>query len=275
MKPCTRFDYNSFKGNEGNLMQHWVLCELLNSVSNHFTDLTYVDAHSMAPLARQRTSSNSKFDTVFEQLPGQKSSYEQAWQELSPEPGTYPNSANFVKQLWPIPRDCSMLLCEIDDETVSLLRSWAAQLKDLDIEIADGDWRNRFQKGLPKPKGLMFISFDPYMFNRHLHKIHTGNMCQTDLDLLIKATCSCPEILVQLSTYSTNDGNPQGKVIKVIRSKLTANGFDEVAVIKPNKMMMSLIYQRGLTFIDELTSLCLRFKKWFDFVVLNTNLQRY
>ena len=265
-----------FKGNEGNLMQHWVLCELLSSACNHFTHLTYVDAYSMAPIARQRTSSSIKFDTVFAQLPGQESLYEQAWQELSLGPGTYPNSANFVQQLWHLPSNYSMLLCEVDDETVSLLRSWASQLNGLDIEIANEDWRNRFLKGLPKPRGLMFITFDPCMFNRHPRIRSPGNMYQIDLDILIKMTRSYPEILIQLSTYDVNDDNPQERVIDVIRSKLTANGFGEVAIIRPSKSkkMMSLIYQRGLTFIDELNSLPHRFRNWFDFVVLNTYLQK-
>ena len=168
-----------------------------------------------------------------------------------------------------------MVLCEKDAETVSLLLSWASQLNGLDIEIANGDWRNRFQKGLPRPRGLMFISFDPYMFNRHPCNISPGNMYQTDLDLLIKMTRSYPEILIQLSTYDVNYDNPQKMVIEDIRSKLTANRFEEVAIIRPSKSkkMMSLIYQRGLTFIDELTSLPHRFKNWFDFVVLNTYLQ--
>ena len=102
-------------------------------------------------------------------------------------------------------------------------------------------------------------------------------MYQTDLDLLINMTRSCSEILIQLSTYDVNDDNPQERVIEDIRSKLTANGFEEVAIIRPgkSKKMMTLIYQRGLgpTFIDELHSLPDRFKNWFDFVVLNTYLQ--
>ena len=254
-------------------MQHWVLCELINSLSIHYTHLTYVDAHSMAPIARQRTSSSTKFDTVFKQLPGQESIYEQAWQKLSLEPETYPNSANFVQYLWHLPDNCSMLLCEKDHETVTLLQAWASQLNGLDIEIAYGDWRNRFRKGLPKPKGVVFISFDPCMFNRHPRKISPRNMYQTDLDLLIKMTRSFPEILVQLSTYDVNDCNPQEKVIEAIRSKLTANGYGEVAIIRPgkSKKIMTLIYQRGLTFINELTSLPHRFRNWFDYVVLSTN----
>ena len=99
-------------------------------------------------------------------------------------------------------------------------------------------------------------------------------MYQTDLDLLIKVTRSYPEILIQLSTYDANDDNPQHKVIKDFRLKLSANGFGEVAIIRPNKKMMSLIYQRGLIFIDELTSISHKFKNWFDFVVLNSSLPR-
>ena len=91
-------------------------------------------------------------------------------------------------------------------------------------------------------------------------------MYQTDLDLLIKVTRSFPEMLIQLSTYSTNDNNAQEKVIEDIRLKLSANEFEEVAIVKPNKMMMSLIYQRGLVLIDELTSLSHRFRNWFDFI---------
>ena len=124
--------------------------------------------------------------------------------------------------------------------------------------------------------GLMYISFYPYMFNPHPRNISPGNMYQIDLDLLIKMTRSYPEILIQLSTYDVNDCNPQEKVIEVIRSKFAANRFEEVAVIissKSKKMMMSLIYHHGLTFIDELISLSHRFKNWFDSVVLNTYLK--
>ena len=121
--------------------------------------------------------------------------------------------------------------------------------------------------------GLMYISFYPYMFNPHPRNISPGNMYQIDLDLLIKMTRSYPEILIQLSTYDVNDNNPQKRVIEDIRSKLTANGLGEVAIIRPSKKMMSRIYQRGLIFIDELISLSHRFKNWFDSVVLNTYLK--
>ena len=88
---------SSFKGNDDNLMQHWVLCELLAVARKYATHLTFVDAHSMAPIAIHRTEKRAtrsgRFDAVFENLPGQGSSYEQAWHALSPDRGGYPNSA--------------------------------------------------------------------------------------------------------------------------------------------------------------------------------------
>ena len=126
---------SSFKGNDGNLMQHWVLCELLTVARKYTTRLTFIDAHSMASTAIQRTEKKANrrrnFDSVLENLPGQGSSYEQAWQSLSPERGTYPNSANFVTHIWSPPSVCSLLLCERDEQTVSLLRSWAVKHSDI------------------------------------------------------------------------------------------------------------------------------------------------
>ena len=260
---------SSFKGNDGNLMQHWVLCELLAVARKYTTRLTFIDAHSMAPTAIQRTEKKANrrrnFDSVLENFPGQGSSYEQAWQSLSPERGTYPNCANFMTHIWSPPSVCSLLLCERDEQTVSLLRSWAVKHSDIEIEIAAGDWRTRFNRALPKQEGLVFISFDPYMFNRHRRKENPGNMYPADLDRLVDATGSFPEnVLIQLSTYDTNDDNGQNAVAECIRSGLESGGFEEVAIVKPSAKMMSLLYQRRVDFSAELTSLPCRFQTWFD-----------
>lgn len=106
----------SFKGNDGNLMQHWVLCELLTIARSYTSCLTFIDAHAMAPVANQRKDHSCKFDAVFEHLPGQGSCYEKAWQALSPKPGKYPNSANFVTRIWGTPGISSMLLCECNEQ---------------------------------------------------------------------------------------------------------------------------------------------------------------
>ena len=84
---------------------------------------------------------------------------------LAPLKRTYPNSANFVIHIWRTAGISSMLLCECDEQTASSLCTWATEHNDVDIEVASEDWRNWFDHTLPKQDDLVFISFDPYMFN--------------------------------------------------------------------------------------------------------------
>ena len=73
---------SSIKGNDGKLMQHWVLCEQLGVARKYTTRSTFIDAHSIAPIAMHRTEKKAnrrrKLDRVLENLPGPGSSYEQA-----------------------------------------------------------------------------------------------------------------------------------------------------------------------------------------------------
>ena len=258
----------SFRGNNGNLMQHWVLCELLETARRYTAELTFIDAHAMAPLAMRRTpkpAQRGKFDAVLENLPGQGSEYERAWQALAPEPGTYPNSASFVRHIWRASGQCSMLLCETDEWTVSELRSWAAMHGNTGIEIAPGDWRTRFGSWLPKQEGMVLVSFDPYLISKKERKSwESGKMYPEDLDRLVEATRPYKQnILLQLSTYSSNGENTQPEVEVAIRSKLEPACFKEVAIARRNKAMMSLVYQRGVDFSAELTSISSRFDNWF------------
>ncbi len=56
---------STYKGNVGNLMQHWTLCELLSIAGeSEVTGLSFIDAHAMVPLARERTGHGVVFDRV-------------------------------------------------------------------------------------------------------------------------------------------------------------------------------------------------------------------
>ena len=47
----------TYKGNTGNLMQHWTLCETLSTAwDSGVRALNYIDAHAMAPMGLLRTS---------------------------------------------------------------------------------------------------------------------------------------------------------------------------------------------------------------------------
>ena len=106
----------TYTGNKGNLLQHWVLCELVSAARKHVSRLQFIDAHAMAPIAKERTGEDCVFDLVRARLSEHHSSYERAWNELVLHGETgYPNSAGFVKRLWN--GLLFMLLCEVDDAT--------------------------------------------------------------------------------------------------------------------------------------------------------------
>src|SRR5262245_20913290 len=114
----------SYRGNIGNLLQHWVLCELVERGNAYWASLRFVDTYSMAPLATERPKphwSSELFDHTRERT-NRDSIYERAWSDLSSDAAGYPNSAAFVAALWN--GSYSMVLCECDRTTVDELRRW-------------------------------------------------------------------------------------------------------------------------------------------------------
>lgn len=113
----------TFKGNKGNLLQHWVLAELTLLLRSQFPSahLSLIDAHAMSPYAtRSPGASANVFDVVQNRLPGQGSAYEHAWSQMAGQKGSraveYPTTAMFVRHLWRGP--LAMVLCDIDKATI-------------------------------------------------------------------------------------------------------------------------------------------------------------
>ena len=255
-----------YKGNRGNLMQHWTLCELLVSAGNHASGLSFIDAHAMAPLATENKRKDKEFVRIQDGLPGRGSVYEQAWHTLDPNGEGYPNSAAFVREVWE--GQVSMLLCEIDKCTVTDLKAWA--LGCAGVEIAEGDWRETFKKGL-QDAPLALVSFDPYMYNKRREVVarmkekQKGNLYPEDIEWALDAMSSLQDdILIQLSTYDANDGNRQEAVISSVDSILAASAFTLCAVVRVNEKMMSLVYARNVPWSAELANLPDRFKEWLS-----------
>ncbi len=262
----------TYKGNAGNLMQHWTLCELLDIAGKHTSGLNFIDAHAMAPLARERTSTDPKFSRVQEGLSRKKSPYEEAWQRLTPR-GGYPNSAAFVKKVWN--GDFSLLLCETNPSTIQKIKPWLKRVER--SELFQGDWRKRFDEGLPSPSevgladdSLTLFSFDPYMYNSRRRfddpkKRCPGNLYPDDIERALLAMSNLEGgVLIQLSTYSTNDGNSQGAVISSVNSIMVARAFTLCAVVRVNRKMMSLVYARNVSWSAELADLPDGFEKWLS-----------
>ena len=267
----------TYKGNAGNLMQHWTLCELLDIAGKHTSGLNFIDAHAMAPLARERTSTDPKFSRVQEGLSRKKSPYEEAWQRLVPKGQGYPNSAAFVKKVWN--GNFSLLLCETDPSTIEEIKPWLKRVEKSErcksAKLLQGDWRKGFEDGLPSPSevglpddSLTLVSFDPYMYNRHQltkpkNEKQKGNLYPEDIELALCAMSNLKGgILLQLSTYSANYCNSQKDVIPSLNEILEPSAFKLCARVRVDGNMMSLVYACKVSWKAELADLPNRFKEW-------------
>ena len=283
----------TYKGNVGNLMQHWTLCEVLKVAQNNgVTALNYVDAHAMAPWATGCPNPDRIFTSAKKLLPGQKSEYEKAWHSLVQQNNPdgqqdgYPSSAAFVREVWDGPY--SLLLCERNSTTAGEIATWLTNTGKAPKRAEDGpfrgDWRERFGKGLLNPcdmdlpKGsLTLISFDPNLYSVHTFdksakgkpKLYREDLVTTLNALCVSALTNEDPVIIQLSTYSTNGSNPQEAVITSADGVLNGCGFRLVATVRPltrrgtpSKSMMSLIYVRGVSWANELADLPHNFQKW-------------
>ncbi len=269
----------TYKGNVGNLMQHWTLCELLQIAQQQgVPGLNFIDAHAMAPLARTKDGPDSRFNRAEarvrrDHVPHHQweSRYEWAWHHLAPSIG-YPNSAAFVEKVWT--GEFSLSLCEVDWPTIAELGSWLDRVRNLErcknAELFPGDWRDGFDRLLLHPAdvrlspgSLTLVSLDPYRYDPTKdfddgRNKDGGNLYPDDISRLLRAlaTSRVPDpIIIQMSTYSHDRGRAsQGRVIPQIDVALTTQGFsDGVVVTVPNaqgngdhQSIMSLVYARGL-----------------------------
>lgn len=269
-KIIQRLRVAQYRGNVGNLLQHWVLCEILNAGRNHAQELAFIDAYSMAPFATERPKPDRGarvFNSVRDRLPGEHTPYEQAWHELAQGKGDgYPISAALVKSLWP--GRYSLLLCDTDPSTAQELTLWSNETKRspkcIAAEVYPGDWRARFNQGVAASGDLVFFSFDPDMFNQHrVRDRNSRHMYPGDLDLLATVVHGISQgMIVQLSTYSANCDNSQSTVIEVVASLIRNSGLKIVAAVSANGQMMSLVLARGIVWSDSMRCLASRFASW-------------
>ena len=279
----------TYKGNVGHLMQHWTLCELLTiAKKNDTSGLNFIDAHAMAPWATEPQRPDRTFtgvqNTVRDNLQGD-SVYEEAWHAIRTrkQGEGYPSSAAFVREVWK--KDYSLLLCEINEATADEIGLWLDDVVHQDVnsrhnpELFPGDWRNRFEEGLPNPAGdglgknpLTLVSFDPHLYSRHpdghANRVENGEyediLRPQHLELALRALKDVTgRILIQLSTYSAQN-NPQGAVISSVNSILIRDGFKLVGVVRVNGHMMSLVCARHVEWSADLADLPGRFNEWIQ-----------
>ncbi len=264
-----------YRGNVGNLLQHWVLCELLAESNRHFDQIRFADAYAMAPCATERFEpgwSAHLFDHVRDRA-SDATPYERTWKQAGASRSAYPNSAVLLTAMWR--GRYSLLLCESDPATVDELQQWAPVQRQspdcIDVKIAPGDWRKRFESPASKSDGLTYLSFDPDMFDRHGSR-EPRIMDPADLDIVAAAVEPIRgTVLLQLSTYSANHANGQEAVSAAVASGLGSVGLTLLARVRTDGQMMSLVLGRAAGTLADITSLPGRFDSWLRSVKAYTS----
>ena len=261
-------------------MQHWTLCEMLSIANRRHSALNYIDAHAMAPLAKRTKhwQHDKEFKAARACLPGQESIYEVAWQELvARERDSYPNSANFVLQLWK--GEILWALCEKNPNTVAEIDEWIDSHSELDrdrnVRLYPGDWRENFEQKVrsianeaPKDDGVTILSFDPNKYDiEDKSSERSPDLFPSDIEIVLKAVCRLSGgLVIQLSTYSNSKGaNPQDLVLESLDSIFRSGELERAAVIKSDDNMMSLVYTRKVNWANELEPLSECFREWLEF----------
>jgi len=260
----------TYKGNKGNLLQHWVLVELVELIRTGMSSaalLCFIDAHAMSPYASPSGQGDKVFGRAQSTLPGQRSLYEQSWLELRKNLRVdYPTSALFVRHLWP--GGIKFVLCESDSRSVDDIAQWHQSFAhEVPMDLHFGDWRDRFRRGFSGGDGVCLVSFDPFMYDRNgpPRRPNPGNLYPPDLELIGEALRDLKSVplVLQLSTYSANNSNSLPDVLESVENTLKSAGLKRYAAVRANGNMMSLVFTRDFAEIQD-ANLEQRFSDWLD-----------
>ena len=184
------------------------------------------------------------------------SEYERLWQRLSSRHGLpYPSSAVFAVETWQGP--ISLLLCESDPIAAAEICAWLALpeiQRHLDsATLHQGNWRDRFSEGIANQKAdLIYVEMDPTRFEHH-HNVQYHDpaaLYPVDLDTVTQAFNASKKqgrpIVIQISSYTANNGNPHHIVEEMISARLQEDNFQLLARVKANGNMISRVYGRNV-----------------------------
>jgi len=168
------------KGNRGNLLQHWTLCESLASLANlGISNLHLACTHSMAPWTLPVRKVNEATDTCrrFFRTAANRLAhvqnpniYESAWHRLSVSSGLpYPSTAVFASAVWQ--GVISLALCEASPHVADEIDGWlngpAVEQRFAHSVLLRGDWRTAVASPLfTRPSSeCIYIEMDPMRYD--------------------------------------------------------------------------------------------------------------
>lgn len=267
------------RGNRGNLMQHWALCEVLYRLEKQkFDHLHFVCTHSMAPWSVPERRNNDKcrqwFTAARQRLNGtQDTVFERAWHSLSPVSGLpYPSSAVFAQQIWK--KHLSLLLCEINKQVADEIDGWLGSPEVVqrlrEARLHRMNWRDAFQDTLPAGDAdIILIELDPMRYEHHppnqCSRNDGGVLFPEDIELILDAVegLTVP-IVLQISSFSANNGNSHEVVTDSIVRRLEPAGFIHENRIKVGGQMLCLFLSRGITLFHSSDAPETAFDEWLE-----------
>jgi hypothetical protein len=263
---------NECKANRGNPLQHWTLGESMTAlrrvtlVSN--PHLLFLDAHGMKPFSMFEEE-DGLFRRVRQQLPGQRSAFEEAWFSFVSEgEARYPSSSAFVSRIWDGP--VAYALCEQDGERSAACRDWLTGLalagRASCYEVHAGDWRQRFgvDGRLPRPLARLrqddateravtpdavYVSFDPNMVT-YVERAESGRD-RADFNMYVDELPSVWDALVplvnhrmvlQVSSYAVARETDSQRLVEERMTEKRPRGWQGPAVVRLDRTMMSAIF---------------------------------
>lgn len=254
------------KGNRGNLMQHWTLCECLRELENTYKSLHFITTHSMAPwsiASRKepeglcRTTFN-RAGTRLSHLP-QPNAYESSWCRVTGPNGVpYPSSCVFAADAWR--GDLTCTLCEADSSKADEIDGWlglaSTQQRIRHSILLRGDWRTAAASPdfLRTDSQCIYLESDPMRYDNrdaaNRKSKDPQSMYPEDIDLLgqVVAETDSP-LLVHISSFSTqNNIIPLDSQRDSIVDQFRPFGIGLHAEIRVNMQMASWVFTRNCTF---------------------------
>ncbi len=265
------------KGNRGNLMQHWTLCECLLRLRSNYSSLHLVTTHSMAPWSvpvRKDVMGgcSATFLRAGRRLRSLQapSQYESAWESLSVEKGIpYPSSIVFATEVWK--EKLSVSLCEADPRTADEIDGWLGSPQQQDrfehSVLLRGDWRSSLANPLLFRNDVECIYFemDPMRYDTRSQSnrksTNPANLYPDDIEKVIQHLPSTIPVILQISSFSTqNNIIPLNNQRQSLEGLLQPAGFSLHSEVKVLQQMASFVFIKECKL--QASDLGTSFTKW-------------
>jgi hypothetical protein len=184
----------------------------------------------------------------------------------------YPSSAVIANHQWKA--DLTLFLCEIEAFPASEIKAWM-ELPEVSARITpesrlyEGDWRVGLNNQVfySSNADCFVIELDPMQFecaNPVDERSRNGALLFPDdiQRILLYIQLVNKPVVIQLTTYNTQNNNPLHRVESHITPILVNAGFRTEAFVSPHGSMGSWVFSHGLQLWSNTSLLNDQFNQW-------------